>query len=249
MNRNRTVVYPCLLFALLLWAAPPATGAYYKYVDRDGRLVFVDGRDKIPMRYRDRAVEYIEPRDRLDAADRNRFDQQEEEKQQAARQRYYDYLETVSRKRAAESAQQDARAETARRRAQETPITIENNQILVPVTLGHQGVTVETRLLLDTGASVITLHETIARKLNISTVMRSKAKVAGGAVIRSRTLRLSQVRVGPLTVKNPVAIVIDHVGPAVSYHGFLGMNILKGTDFRIDFDRKVIRWLPGPETP
>lgn len=38
--------------------------------------------------------------------------------------------------------------------------------------------------------------------------------------------------------------VYKHNGPRVPYKGLLGMNFLRGLDYRVDFDRGVIVWNP-----
>ncbi|MBI9084817.1 MAG: aspartyl protease family protein [Desulfobacterales bacterium] len=225
----------------------PATGAFYKYTDKDGRQVFVDDLGKIPQPYRGGATVYSEPKDRLNDSQRSKLEAIEAEKNRRARENYLQHIETINLRQATEAARQARTNRKIQQGAMETPITVSNNQILVPVTIAHLGVEVETQLLLDTGASIITLHKSIARQLKIAPSMRSRAKVVGGTVIRAGFMQLSYVRVGPLTVKGPVAGFIDHTGPPVAFGGYLGMNILKEANFRIDFDRKVIRWLPEPD--
>ena len=49
----------------------------------------------------------------------------------------------------------------------ETPVIIKGNQVLVPVTLGYGSKKTEALLLLDTGASIITLFQEIFEQLAI----------------------------------------------------------------------------------
>lgn len=247
MNPNNAKFRTALLLAVILSMVPlTARGAFFEYVDETGRRIFVDDRDKIPMQYRKAATVYAEPKDQLSDTERQRMEAVEAEKKRKARQDYLQHIEQIKRRQAAEAARRARERREIRQRELETPIIVDNNQILVPVTVAHNGIEVDTHLLLDTGASMIALHQSVARELKIDSVMRARAQVVGGATIRAGFLRLSYVRVGPMKVNNPVAGIIDHTGPPVAYGGFLGMNILKEVSFRIDFDRKVIRWLPGP---
>lgn len=224
-----------------------ATGAFYKYTDKDGRPVFVDDLGKIPEPYRGGATVYSEAKDQLNDAQRANLEAIEAKKNRQAREDYLRHIETINLRQATEAARLARTNRKIQQGAMETPITVSNNQVLVPVTIAHLGVEVKTQLLLDTGASIITLHKEIARQLKIEPSMRSKAKVVGGTAIRAGFMQLSYVGVGPLTVKGPVAGFIDHTGPPVAFGGYLGMNILKEANFQIDFDRKVIRWLPEPD--
>ena len=245
MKNSRAYPWAAWFTAAMFSLAPmPVTAAFYQYVDDAGRRVFVDNIDKIPLPYRSNVTVYSEPKDRLNEAQRSALEAVEAEKIRKAREDYLQHIEAINLRQATEAARQARAASKARQGALETPIKVAKNQILIPVTVAHLGIEVETQLLLDTGASIITLHKSIARELKIEPSMRSKAKVVGGTAIRASFMQLSYVRVGPLKVNGPVAGFIEHTGPPVAFGGYLGMNILKEANFRIDFDRKVIRWLP-----
>ena len=247
MKRLLSYIGPTVLLLAAMLALPaPANSAFFGYVDKAGRRVFVDDKNKIPLQFRESTTVYNEPKDRLSDTERARLEAADAEKRQKARQNYLDYVKKLNNRRAAEAARRTEAQRQSRQRAMETPVIISNNQILVPVVLGHQGIEVETHLLLDTGASIITLNRNVANQLKVDPAMRSRAKVVGGASIRAGFMELSYVRVGPIRVNHPVAGIIDHTGAPMDFGGFLGMNILKNANFKIDFDRKVIRWLPEP---
>ena len=117
-------------------------------------------------------------------------------------------------------------------------------QILVPVALESNGHRIQARMLLDTGASIMVLHRKVADRLHLKSAGKAKLLIAGGKILDSDIVSLDTVGVGPIKKKGLQASVIPHNGPEVHYQGLLGMNFLKGTSYRIDFDRQVIQWLP-----
>jgi len=102
----------------------------------------------------------------------------------------------------------------------------------------------EVLMLLDTGASITVLHREIADRLNLNSMRKAKLMVAGGNVLDSDIVRLDYVGVGPIKKHGLQASVIQHAGPKTPYQGLLGMNFLKGLDYRIDYAREVIQWKP-----
>jgi predicted aspartyl protease len=125
-----------------------------------------------------------------------------------------------------------------------TKVRIRGNTVLVPVTLSHGGYETEVHLVLDTGASRTTISTDIADQLSVNLGKERKARVqvVGGAVIEARVVRMNHLIVGPHTKRNWDVFVVPHKGPASGYGGLLGMDVLRGLKYRVDFSRQLIIW-------
>ena len=111
-----------------------------------------------------------------------------------------------------------------------------------PVTIRYAGKTMDANLLLDTGASIVTLHRNIADKLKIRNTQKTTMQLAGGQLIAADIARLDAVSVGPNRKKDVFVSIIDQIDRNADYDGLLGMNFLRNLRYEIDFQKSVIRW-------
>jgi clan AA aspartic protease (TIGR02281 family) len=125
-----------------------------------------------------------------------------------------------------------------------TKVQIRGNSVLVPVTLVYGGNEVDVHLLLDTGAAATTIHTEIADQLsmNLSKARKVRLQVVGGGVIEASVVKISSLTLGPHTKRNWDVVVVPHKGSAARYDGLLGMDVLRGLKYRVDFKKQVIVW-------
>lgn len=123
-----------------------------------------------------------------------------------------------------------------------TRVRIIGNRVLVPVTVGYDGRTVELSLLLDTGASSTLLDREIARRLGVRDTEAVSGRVADGRTVQALRGTLDFLQVGPLEVQNIEAAFMDRWGQEQDHDGLLGMNFLRHFQYRIDFPGRLIHW-------
>ncbi len=243
MIKGNKIFFLLTILLLIGFAYKHDLGAvFYKYVDEKGVLHFVDDPARIPMEYRKDLQTYSEKYDqfseekKLDLIEKDQAEFNRNQEEQTAEQDYLEIQET-SENKSEELADQSQDSESL-----ETQVIIRGNHVLVPVTLGYEENEVETLLLLDTGASIIALHQNIAEQLKIRISKVVKAQVAGGKTIRFKLTRLSYVQVGPHRMENVRAGILNYKGPSVEHNGLLGVNFLRNFEYSIDYKNKVIKW-------
>ena len=264
--RRLSVVLLVLLVAFFLFPRESSC-EFYKYVDKDGKTHYVDSKTKIPKEYRKDLTTYEEKYDHLSeeerqekiAEDRRTLEQERKEKEERRRQQARQLEDQQRRERVAEEErladQREAMLEERREKERkereaftkqfETKVLVNAyGQVLVPCTLVYGKREIEVNLLLDTGCSVTTLHDSIAKKLGIKGGKKGKSYIAGGGTLGYKSATLDSFKVGPHKVEEFSVYVIKHKGRKSPMMGLLGMNFLAGREYKIDYINRVIRWVP-----
>jgi predicted aspartyl protease len=127
---------------------------------------------------------------------------------------------------------------------QKTDVDIVENNVLVPVRIGYKDKEINVVLVLDTGASIMTLHRKVAEELEIESTEKALARLASGEKVEFDLAKLKFVQVGPCEKKNVLVGIMDQKGPNVKFDGLLGMNFLQYFKYTIDFDKEQIQWNP-----
>jgi len=125
-----------------------------------------------------------------------------------------------------------------------TSVQFRGNQALVPVRLSYRNSTVDAWLLLDTGATVTVISNSLADRLGIhpdSTESRL-SQVADGRVVSTFRTRVDSLAVGPKLKYNAEVAIMPSGGPAMGFDGLLGMNFLGEFRYHLDVNNQTIEW-------
>lgn len=247
MKRTRRAL---LVFILVvgLAAGLPVRAEFYKYVDKEGRTVYVDEIWKVPPEYVNQVGRYAEKFDHLSHEDKASAIESEQGRQreidQENQRRIQDRLYEIQQATALEQKRQEEMNQQRRSKAMETKVIIADNQILVPVEFKNGGVEATARLVLDTGATHTMLHRGFAAGLNIVTIRKGQTKLAGGQSVLSEVGRVDLLKAGPVLAADFAVVILPFEGEPAPYHGLLGMDSLSRVDYAVDFENQTIRWKP-----
>lgn len=243
----RLLIAFIFLIALVLFFQKPGWSEFYEYIDENGVKIFTDDQSKIPNNQPNKIKTHKERFDHLDEAEKQRLIREEKQRINQINLQIQKELEEYRKKELA--AQQEAEEKQReldrikQEAAMQTPVLIANNQIFVPVRFTFSGNQVETLLLLDTGASITTMNESVGDQLEISGGKKAAAIVAGGGLVRTATYVIDEIQVGTKTLLNHEVMVFKQKGPERQFEGLLGQDFLGHFRYTIDYNKKVIQWL------
>lgn len=223
-----------LFFIFLSFLFSHESGAeFYRYVDKQGRLRFVDDLGKIPPEYIEQLKVYKEKYDHLPEKEKAIM----LEKENAERKK----TEELRAKKRLEI--EELRAKKRLEKFQTKVVIKGGNKVMVPVTIGYKNRRYKAQLVFDTGAGGTVLHRKFANKLKLQEFKWGKSEVAGGGLINTKRAKVNYIKVGPVKKENLTVSIIDYTGRQESgYDGLLGMDFLRGLEYKIDFEKQVIIW-------
>jgi len=235
-HNGLTVCVLIVAFVYVVFFVPrTADSEFYRYVDENGKVHYVDDMSRIPHEYRDDLKSYDERFDHLPEAERKK--RIEEERIREAKKQE----ELEIQLRIQKELEEKLRKEQSEPDTDTTAVQIAGNHVLVPVTVGYRRKTIEAMFVLDTGAEVTVIHQAIADQLKIQGAKKGFVKVAGGNKVEVGITMLSYLQAGPHRREN-LNVVIISPETRLHYDGLLGMNFLRDLKYHIDFKRQLIVW-------
>lgn len=119
------------------------------------------------------------------------------------------------------------------------PIEVEDDHVLVRGALNGR----EVRLLLDTGASFVTVSPAVAGMVGLRKTRKAQFGAFGDERGSARLGIAESVVVGP-AVAEKVPIFIMPIPPVFHADGFLGVSFLRQFAFRLDYQQELLSFAP-----
>lgn len=125
------------------------------------------------------------------------------------------------------------------------PFTLVDNRIFVQATIDGHG---PFALMFDTGGGYL-IHRDIAERLHLSVESAGEEAGTGGQMVRSGRTTIPELRLGPITVRDGSAIVIDdsddvNVFGTFRFAGLIGRELMDRYVIRVDYQRRELTFFP-----
>lgn len=202
-----------MLLSPLVWAQ------LYEYRDDSGRRVFVDRLSAVPLQYRDQLVS------------REGYQSSSEERAAAQKLREISQLEVALR-----------RIDRLLANAS-SPISFNNNQVVVPVEIGRGNRSRTLNLLLDTGANRTVFHRQALSGLVSEDRLVGGARTASGEEIPLYQAKVDRLQIGPFEI-SPAQVQLLEFRGSSPHQGLLGMDLLYQVEYQLDLEGKKLQWAP-----
>lgn len=125
-------------------------------------------------------------------------------------------------------------------RTTRVPIQMNGGAIFVPVRLNRS---LETRMMMDTGATLTLVTPRLARTLRLKPGSRITLATANGP-ISAPVANLSSLRVGNAEVRD-IAVAIHDFAPGARVGGLLGLNFLRRFETSVDSENQFLTLKPN----
>ena len=128
-----------------------------------------------------------------------------------------------------------------------TAIPLERNQRSFFVRAVFNG-KFSAKLLLDTGAAYLTIHEDMARALGVNLTLAEPVAciLADSSQAQAHRSRLAQVQLGDAVLRN-VPVLVMPTRPSASHDGLLGMSFLENFVVELNAEESLL-WLSARNT-
>ena len=121
-----------------------------------------------------------------------------------------------------------------------TPIKLLNGRPLIPISIRHNGRSIDFEIIIDTGSSTSIIPIEIANHLKPEFIRKTHSNVADGRRVEGKLMMVDSIIVGPKSVNN-ITVITGRVAGSKNT-GLLGINFIKHHPFYMDIDKKQIHW-------
>ena len=142
---KRVFMTLAILFCGIVLIPAQVRAEFYKYIDKDGKIFYVDDLSKVPPEYQDQIKVYKEKYDHLPEDQRSTAREQDRAAEVEIELEHRQKLERELYE--AEAREQEEEQRQAQENFQQklvTKVIIEGNRVFVPVTLNKNGIEEET---------------------------------------------------------------------------------------------------------